>query len=90
MSCYKPRDKSEIQAIKSDNTVKAQVTILETEFKKHVNDFMMIQSMNDANSMQHEEARRMAMKAVKSRLDEIARKNRLESTVLIISCINVC
>ena len=73
-----PLDKSEIQAIKSDNTVKAQVTILETEFKKHVNDFMMIQSMNDANSMQHEEARRMAMKAVKSRLDEIQRKNRFE------------
>ena len=68
--------KSEIQAIKSDNSVKAQVTILETEFKKHVNDFMMIQSMNDANSMQHEEARRMAMKAVKSRLDEIQRKFR--------------
>ena len=54
------------------------MTILETEFKKHVNDFMMIQSMNDANSMQHEEARRMAMKAVKSRLDEIQRKNRLD------------
>ena len=71
--------KSEIQAIKSDNSVKAQVTILETEFKKHVNDFMMIQSMNDANSMQHEEARRMAMKAVKSRLDEIQRKFRLFS-----------
>ena len=28
--------------------------------------------------MQHEEARRMAMKAVKSRLDEIQRKNRFE------------
>ena len=70
--------KSEIQAIKSDNSIKAQVTILETEFKKHVNDFMMIQSMNDANSMQHEEARRMAMKAVKSRLDEIQRKFRLD------------
>ena len=52
------------------------MTILETEFKKHVNDFMMIQSMNDANSMQHEEARRMAMKAVKSRLDEMSRKFR--------------
>ena len=52
------------------------MTILEAEFRKHVNDFMMIQSMNDANSMQHEEARRQAMKAVKQRLDEIQRKLR--------------
>ena len=41
-----------------------------------VSDFMMVQSMNDANSMQHEEARRQAMKAVKTRLDEIGRKMR--------------
>lgn len=39
----------------------------------------MIQSMNDANSMQHEEARRQAMKAVKQRLDEISRKLRFVS-----------
>ena len=69
-------DKSEINAIKQDNTLKAQVTILDTEFKKHTADFHMIQSMNDANSMQHEEARRQAMKAVKQRLDEISRKLR--------------
>ena len=56
--------------------MKAQVTILDTEFKKHTADFHMIQSMNDANSMQHEEARRQAMKAVKQRLDEISRKLR--------------
>ena len=52
------------------------MTILDTEFKKHTADFHMIQSMNDANSMQHEEARRQAMKAVKQRLDEISRKLR--------------
>ena len=72
-------DKSEINAIKQDNTLKAQVTILDTEFKKHTADFHMIQSMNDANSMQHEEARRQAMKAVKQRLDEISRKLRSAS-----------
>ena len=71
--------KSEINAIKQDNTLKAQVTILDTEFKKHTADFHMIQSMNDANSMQHEEARRQAMKAVKQRLDEISRKLRFVS-----------
>ena len=59
--------------------LKAQVTILDTEFKKHTADFHMIQSMNDANSMQHEEARRQAMKAVKQRLDEISRKLRFVS-----------
>ena len=73
---------SEIKAIKADNSLKAQVTILEAEFRKHVNDFMMIQSMNDANSMQHEEARRQAMKAVKQRLDEIQRKLRYDYKLL--------
>lgn len=34
------------------------ISKLEKKFQNHQQEFMMIQQMNDANSMQHEEARR--------------------------------
>ena len=60
-----------------ENVKKAQKTIvsekishLDNALKNHQQEFMMVQQMNDANSMQHEEARRQAMKTVKVRFYE--------------------
>ena len=38
-----------------------KVSKLEKQFQNHQQEFMMIQQMNDANSMQHEEARRQEL-----------------------------
>ena len=55
---------------------------IERQLERQNNEFMMVQQMNDANNMQHEEARRQAMKAVKAKLDEIQRKSRGQMWVI--------
>lgn len=61
--------------------INASLTKLEAAFKNHQQEFIMVQQMNDANSMQHEEARRQAMKAVKTKLDDIQRKVRGQTAI---------
>lgn len=75
--------RDELAAVKNSQktTVSAQVTKLEGAFKSHQQEFIMVQQMNDANSMQHEEARRQAMKSVKTRLDEIGRRVRGQTAI---------
>lgn len=75
--------RDEIDALKNSQktSINAQLVKLEAQFKSHQQEFMMVQQMNDANSMQHEEARRQAMKAVKAKLDEVNRRLKGQSAI---------
>ena len=52
------RDELESVRNSQKTLVTENISKLEKKFQNHQQEFMMIQQMNDANSMQHEEARR--------------------------------
>ena len=68
--------------LEHDTSQGERLVQIERQLERQNSEFMMVQQMNDANNMQHEEARRQAMKAVKVKLDEIQRKTRGQMLVL--------
>ncbi|CBY34331.1 unnamed protein product [Oikopleura dioica] len=68
--------------LEHDTSQGERLVQIERQLERQNSEFMMVQQMNDANNMQHEEARRQAMKAVKVKLDEIQRKTRGQMAVV--------